>query len=218
MSARLPSAWGAASGRRVCRWLLAAGWSVRVTGAEHVPATGPVILAPNHVGFIDGPLLFGAAPRPVHSLTKDEMFRGPVGWVLRGVGQVPVKRDAPDRTVLQTVLAVLDAGRVVAIYPEGTRGTGEFAELRPGLAWFALRSGSPVVPVVFIGSGARGRTLGALPGLRARIDVVFGPAVRLGQQGRQSRSVLDAASEQLRESLVEHHAATHRRFGEMPRD
>lgn len=213
MTARLPSAWGAAYGGRLCRWLLSAAWSIRVAGAEHIPATGPVILAPNHLGFIDGPLLFGVSPRPVHTLAKHEMFRGPVGWVLRTVGQIPVNREAPDRTVLQTVLAVLDAGRVVAIYPEGTRGAGDFSELRPGLAWFALRTGAPVVPVVFLGSGARGRTLGSLPGLRARLDVVFGPPVRVREEGGHSRSALDAASKRLRESLVAHHADTHRRFG-----
>lgn len=213
MSARLPSARGAAYGRRLGRWLFSAAWSIRVVGGEHVPATGPVILAPNHLGFIDGPLLFGVAPRPVHTLAKDEMFRGPVGWVLRAVGQIPVDRGAPDRTVLQTVLALLKDGRVVAIYPEGTRGAGDFSEFRPGLAWFALRSGAPVVPVVFLGSGARGRTLGSLPGLRARLDVVFGPPVRIRTPVRQSRSALEAASEQLRESLVAHHADTHRRYG-----
>jgi 1-acyl-sn-glycerol-3-phosphate acyltransferase len=172
-----------------------------------------VILAPNHLGFIDGPLLFGVSPRPVHTLAKHEMFRGPVGWVLRTVGQIPVDRDQPDRTVLQAVLGVLAAGRVVAVYPEGTRGAGDFSELRPGLAWFALRSGAPVLPVVFLGSGARGRTLGSMPRLRARLDVVFGAPVRVEGGERRSRAALDTVSDQLREALVAHHAQTHRQFG-----
>jgi 1-acyl-sn-glycerol-3-phosphate acyltransferase len=213
VTARLPTALGAAGGRWLSRALVRSGWRVRVTGAEHVPVDGPVILAPNHLGFIDGPLLFGVAPRPVHTLAKHEMFRGPVGWVLRAVGQIPVDRDHPDRDVLQAVLGVLAAGRVVAVYPEGTRGMGDFSELRPGLAWFALRSGAPVVPVVFLGSGARGRTLGSLPRLRARLDVVFGAPVRIESDGRRSRAVLNAASDRLREALVAHHTDTHRRFG-----
>jgi 1-acyl-sn-glycerol-3-phosphate acyltransferase len=193
--------------------LVKAAWSIRVHGAEQVPAGGPVILAPNHLGFIDGPLLFGVSPRPVHTLAKHEMFRGPVGWVLRAVGQIPVDREQPDRTVLQAVLGVLAAGRVVAVYPEGTRGAGDFSELRPGLAWFALRSGAPVVPVVFLGSGARGRTLGSMPRLRARLDVVFGSPVRVEGGERRSRATLDTVSDQLREALVAHHAQTHRQFG-----
>jgi 1-acyl-sn-glycerol-3-phosphate acyltransferase len=212
----LPSAWGAATGGRLCRALVRAAWQVRVHGAEHVPAAGPVILAPNHLGFIDGPLLFGIAPRPVHTLAKHEMFRGPVGWVLRAVGQIPVDREQPDRDVLQAVLGVLAAGRVVAVYPEGTRGAGDFSELRPGLAWFALRSAAPVVPVVFIGSGERGRTLGSLPRLRARLDIVFGAPVRVESGGRRSRSELTAAGDRLRAALVAHHTDTHQRFGGVP--
>lgn len=214
MSQRLPSARGAVNGRRLSRWLVHAGWSVRAHGVERVPADGPVILAPNHLGFIDGPLLFGMSPRPVHTLAKHEMFRGPVGWVLRAVGQIPVDRDQPDRSVLQAVLGVLAAGRVVAIYPEGTRGAGDFSELRPGLAWFALRSGAPVIPVVFLGSGVRGRTLGSLPRPRSRLDVVFGPPVRVESGRRRSRTAMEAAGEQLRDALVAHHADTHRKFGE----
>ena len=213
MSNPLPTARGAVAGARLCRALVRAAWSIHVHGAEHVPARGPVILAPNHLGFIDGPLLFGVAPRPVHTLAKHEMFRGPVGWVLRAVGQIPVDREHPDRTVLQAVLGVLAAGRVVAVYPEGTRGAGDFSELRPGLAWFALRSGAPVVPVVFLGSGARGRTLGSMPRPRARLNVVFGAPVRVEAGERRSRAVLDTVSDQLREALVAHHAQTHRQFG-----
>lgn len=213
MSSVLPSARGAASGGRLCRALVQAAWQVKVHGAGHVPATGPVILAPNHLGFIDGPLLFGMAPRPVHTLAKHEMFRGPVGWVLRRVGQIPVDREHPDRDVLQAVLGVLASGRVVAVYPEGTRGAGDFSELRLGLAWFALRSRAPVVPVVFLGSGARGRTLGSLPRLRARLDIVFGAPVWVESDGRRSRSALTAAGDHLRAALVAHHADTHRRFG-----
>ena len=213
MSNRLPTAKGAAAGARLCRVLVKAAWSIHVHGAKQVPAGGPVILAPNHLGFVDGPLLFGVSPRPVHTLAKHEMFRGPVGWVLRAVGQIPVDREQPDRTVLQAVLGVLAAGRVVAVYPEGTRGAGDFSELRPGLAWFALRSGAPVVPVVFLGSGARGRTLGSMPRLRARLDVVFGSPVRVEGGERRSRATLDTVSDQLREALVAHHAQTHRQFG-----
>lgn len=213
MTTRLPSARGAVAGAGLARFLVHTGWSVRVHGIEYVPARGPVILAPNHLGFIDGPLLFGVSPRPVHTLAKHEMFKGPFGWVLRGVGQIPVDRDQPDRTVLQAVLGLLADGRVVAVYPEGTRGGGDFSELRPGLAWFALRSGAPVVPVVFLGSGSRGRTLGALPRLRGRLDVVYGAPIQLTSPGGRSRAALETASVALREALVAHHAAAHSRYG-----
>ncbi|HEX6196942.1 MAG TPA: lysophospholipid acyltransferase family protein [Jiangellaceae bacterium] len=214
MSERLPSARGARYGAKLSRILAWAVWRVSVHGAENVPESGPVILAPNHLGFVDGPLLYGQCPRPVHTLTKREMFAGPVGWVLSWAGQIPIDRDQPGREALRTVTNVLADGRVVAIFPEGTRGAGDFAELRTGLAWFALRSGAPVVPVVFLGSGSRGTTLGSLPRFRSRIRVVFGEPVRVGAgDGRTSRAALEAASKDLRDALVKHHRQVHEKFG-----
>lgn len=214
MSKGLPSARGAVYGSRLAWFLVHVGWRISVHGAEVVPRTGPVILAPNHLGFVDGPFLFGVCPRPVHTLTKHEMFAGPFGRVLRWVGQIPIDRDQPGRAALQAVNGVLADGRVVAIYPEGTRGAGDFSELRPGLAWFALRSGAPVVPVVFLGSGSRGTTLGSLPRFRTRLQVVFGEPVTVGSgDGRTSRAALEAASEELRDALVAHHQQVHEKFG-----
>lgn len=213
MTVRLPSARGAAAAGWLANVLARTAWSVRVHGAEHVPATGPVILAPNHTSFIEGPLLFGVAPRPVHTLAKQEVFRGPVGWVLNRAGQIPVDRVRPSRSVLDTVLGVLADGRVLAVYPEGTRGAGDFSDLRLGLAWFALRSGAPVVPVVFMGAGARGRTLGSLPRPRARLDVAFGAPITLSSAGGRNRAALVAASEELRKALVAHRTATHEMLG-----
>ncbi|NEE04001.1 lysophospholipid acyltransferase family protein [Phytoactinopolyspora halotolerans] len=182
-------------------------WSVRLHGKHNVPAAGPVILAPHHTGFMDAPLLMATCPRPVHTLAKRELFRGPVGWVLRGVGQIPLDRDDPGRNLLEAGMGVLDDDRVLVVFPEGTRGAGDFAQIRPGLAWFAVRSGAPVVPVVFHGTGTRGRTLAGMPRLRSRLDVVFGEPVTLPVGGPRTRSALAAATEQLREELVAHRKA-----------
>lgn len=203
----LPTRRGAAAGRGMAFALLRTLWSVRVEGAANVPDKGPVILAPNHTGFIDAPLLMASSPRPVHTLAKRELFRGPLGLLLRAVGQIPLDRDEPGRSLIKAGVGVLDDGRVLVVFPEGTRGAGDFSELRTGLAWFALRSGAPVVPVVFSGTGSRGRTLGSMPGLRSRLHVVFGPPVHLPAGAGRTRVALDAATEQLREALVAHRKA-----------
>lgn len=202
-----PTRAGARAGYWIARALIRSLWSVRVRGAEHVPADGAVILAPNHAGFVDGPLLMSAAPRPLHALVKKELFRGPISWILRGVGQISVDRDDPSRAALASARAVLDDGRVLVVFPEGTRGEGDFSELRTGLAWFALRSSAPVVPVVITGTGSRGTTLGGLPGLRSRLEVVFGAPVTIPQGGARTRSALDATTARLREALVAHRSA-----------
>ena len=215
MNRSAPTARGAAAGWRTAHVVMPAGWSVRVHDADLVPKTGPVILAPNHSGFIDAPLLMGASPRPIHCLTKKEMFWGPMGWFLAAIGQIPIDRSGPDRKALMRSAAVLDEGRVLVVYPEGRRGAGDFADVRPGLAWFALRSGAPVVPVVSLGTGARGTTWTAIPAVRAQLDVVFGAPVEVPAGGR-SRAALSSASEKLWDALTAHHASVRRRFGTSP--
>src|SRR5690606_17606905 len=88
----VPGTWGPRWSRRVGWFLAHVVWRTRVIGAENVPADGPVLLAANHLGVIDGPLVHGAAPRGTHILVKHEMFRGPLGLVLRAAGQIPVDR------------------------------------------------------------------------------------------------------------------------------
>ncbi len=200
-----PTARGAAVGRRIGIGLARAGWRVRVLGAWRVPAEGPVILAANHANLVDGPLLMGMSPRPTHFLVKEEMFSGPVGVVLRGVGQIPVRRSSADRTAIGTALEVLKDGGVLGVFPEGTRGDADFSQVQGGLAYLALRSGAPVVPVAVFGTGDRGRTVGALPPLRGRIDVVFGDPYDLGQGSRlRTRKAMAEASERLRTRLAGH--------------
>ncbi|MEU4970309.1 MULTISPECIES: lysophospholipid acyltransferase family protein [Streptomyces] len=201
-----PSERGAAVGRRIGIGLMNSLWRPRVLGAWRVPATGPVILAGNHAHNVDGPMLMGTAPRPVHFLIKKEAFIGPLDPFLRGIGQLKVDRSAADRGAVTDALAVLQAGGVLGIFPEGTRGQGDFAALRGGLAYFALRSGAPVVPVAVLGSADRaGRLIRVLPPLRSRIDVVFGDPFTVGDgSGRRTRTALDEATVRLQERLAGH--------------
>jgi 1-acyl-sn-glycerol-3-phosphate acyltransferase len=189
-------------------------WRPRVLGAWRVPSTGPVILAGNHSHNVDGPMLIGTCPRPVHFLVKKEAFVGPLDPFLRGIGQLPVDRGSADRTAVTAALGVLERGGVLGIFPEGTRGEGDFAELRSGLAYFAVRSGAQVVPVAVLGSARPGRMISALPPLRSRIDVVFGDPFEAGDgSGRRTRTALDAATVRIQERLTTHLADARRVTG-----
>ncbi|MER8234538.1 lysophospholipid acyltransferase family protein [Streptomyces sp. NPDC101490] len=181
-------------------------WKPRVLGAWRVPASGPVILAVNHAHNIDGPMLMGTSPRPVHFLIKKEAFVGPLGGFLEGIGQVKVDREGTDRTAIAGALGVLEQGGVLGIFPEGTRGEGDFASLRAGLAYFAVRGGAPIVPVAVLGStDRRGRLVKALPPLRGRVDVVFGDAFEAGDgSGRRTRKALDEATVRIQGKLTAH--------------
>ncbi|GAA3490305.1 lysophospholipid acyltransferase family protein [Streptomyces cremeus] len=206
---------GAAVGRGIGIGLMYGLWKPRVLGAWRVPASGPVILAVNHAHNIDGPMLMGTAPRPVHFLIKKEAFVGPLDPFLRGIGQLKVDRSGADRTAVTDALGVLRDGGVLGIFPEGSRGEGDFAALRAGLAYFAVRSGAPIVPVAVLGGAERqGRLIRALPPLRSRVDVVFGDAFEAGDgSGRRTRKALDEATVRIQERLTAHLAGARRLTG-----
>jgi 1-acyl-sn-glycerol-3-phosphate acyltransferase len=201
-----PTLRGAAVGRGIGIGLMYGLFRPRVLGAWRVPTTGPVILAVNHAHNLDGPMLMGTAPRPVHFLIKKEAFVGPLDPFLRGIGQLKVDRTTVDRNAITQALGVLDDGGVLGIFPEGTRGEGDFASLRAGLAYFAVRGGAPIVPVAVLGSTERrGRLISALPPLRSRVDVVFGDAFQAGDgSGRRTRKALDEATLRIQGELTAH--------------
>jgi 1-acyl-sn-glycerol-3-phosphate acyltransferase len=149
---------------------------------DRVPRTGPVIFAPNHSGWLDGPLLVITSPRPVHALTKQEEFAGPLGLVLRGAGQIRLDRLNVDPAAVKACLKVLDGGGAVGVFPEGTRGSGELESVRRGAAYLALVSGAPVVPVTFFGTREPGGASSSVPGRGARFDAVYGDPVYLDKQ------------------------------------
>ncbi|MCP3757486.1 1-acyl-sn-glycerol-3-phosphate acyltransferase [Streptomyces sp. TBY4] len=190
-------------------------WKPRVLGAWKVPATGPVILAVNHSHIIDGPMLMGTAPRPLHFLIKKEAYVGPLGPFLEGIGQVKVDRSGTDRTAVSRALGVLENGGALGIFPEGTRGEGDFASLRAGLAYFAVRAGAPIVPVaVFASTERRSRLVKALPPLKSRVDIVFGDAFDAGDgSGRRTRTALDQATVRIQDRLTAHLADAKRLTG-----
>ncbi|WP_369043884.1 lysophospholipid acyltransferase family protein [Streptomyces sp. Midd1] len=201
-----PSARGAEVGRRIGVGLMYGLWKPRVLGAWKLPATGPAILAVNHSHNIDGPMVMGVSPRPTHFLIKKEAFIGPLDPFLLGIGQLKVDRHTTDRTAITDALGVLTSGGVLGIFPEGTRGDGDFASLRAGLAYFAVRSGAPIVPVAVLGSSGRNsRLIRGLPPLRSRVNVVFGDPFEAGDgSGRRTRSALDEATGRIQKQLSAH--------------
>lgn len=179
--------------------------SLRVEGAGHVPVDGPVILAGNHSGILDGPLVFFVSPRPARLLTKSEVFVGPWARACGWLGLIPVHRGQADRAALQAGLAHLTSGGALGVFPEGTRGSGALEQVADGVAYLALRSGAPVVPIAVTGTLAALPKGKRVPAFRAPVRVVFGPPVTVEPTGdpRARRTVRDAA-EQLRLALAAH--------------
>ncbi|MEO3937688.1 lysophospholipid acyltransferase family protein [Dermatophilaceae bacterium Soc4.6] len=193
------------AGHLVLKPLTHALWRPRITGTEHVPPTGGVILASNHFSFIDSFTIPLAAPRQVHFLAKDDYWggSGPVAAARRGfmtsMGAIPVNRRSSRaaQESLDAALEVLRAGGAFGIYPEGTRSRdGRLYRGRTGVAFLALTAGVPIVPVALSGTADVQPIGSRLPRL-ARLGVAFGPAIHVTEryqgvpQGKARRQVTD---------------------------
>lgn len=168
---------GKALSRVVCR--VFGRWAV--IGRHNIPRRGGVLICANHVSYIDPPALGAAATRQVHFMAKIELFQTPVlGPLIARVGSFPVKQRTADRAALRKALELLEAGRVVAVFPEGTRNPDP-SRLMPaelGVGMIALKSRVPVIPAALV------NTQKLLPPHAkffrfCRVKVVFGEPVPL---------------------------------------
>lgn len=177
----------------------------KVIGRKNVPKTGAVILASNHLAFVDSIVITLVSRRSVSFMAKSEYFTGKgfKGFISRnffsGVGAVPVERGAGQaaQDALDAGLGILNKGDAFSIYPEGTRSRdGRLYRGRTGVAWLALTAGVPVVPVALVGTdklqpeGSRGIRM-------ARVSVEFGMPMHLSSfgeaaSGRARREATDA--------------------------
>ncbi|MCU1513973.1 MAG: 1-acyl-sn-glycerol-3-phosphate acyltransferase [Microbacteriaceae bacterium] len=163
----------------------------RIIGRANVPAHGAVIMASNHLSFADSIVITLVAPRSVSFLAKASYFTGAgfKGWLSKaffsGVGAIPVERGAgaAAQDALNSGLEVLAAGDAFSIYPEGTRSLdGRIYRGRTGVAWLALTSGAPVIPVALTGTqniqpvGSQGPRL-------AKVTVEFGAPIDVTRHG-----------------------------------
>jgi 1-acyl-sn-glycerol-3-phosphate acyltransferase len=121
---------------------------------EKVPASGPVILAPNHFSFMDHFFLGASLRRKVRFMAKSQLFKPPMEFVYTHGGVFPVRRGYRDEEAFITAETILERGGCVAMYAEGGRSrSGKLSDkVRPGIGRLALESGAPVVPTAVHGS------------------------------------------------------------------
>lgn len=180
-------------------------YDVHVHGADNIPASGPVLLASNHMGYLDGPLLFATSKRGVHCMVKESMFSGPMGFGLVRMGQIKIDRFNTDPLAVKQALRLLQHDGVVAIYPEGARGRGDVAATKGGAAYLALVTGAPIVPVACLGTRKDGASPEAHPPKGSRLDLVIGQPMTVDAVPwpRTKRQVA-AAQDTIQEALSGH--------------
>jgi 1-acyl-sn-glycerol-3-phosphate acyltransferase len=168
-----------------------------------------VLLAGNHRGLLDGPLVAAFVPRQASFLAKSELFTAKTARLLGWLGQIPVDRGRADREALRRATGVLNDEGVLGMFPEGTRGAGELESVQPGIAYVALRTpGLTIVPVACLGTEHAMPKGARLPRWRATVDVVFGEPFTVSVPANpRARSALAHVAEEIRVALKQHVAA-----------
>lgn len=171
-------------GKWLCGTYFKSSFRPEIIGAENMPETGGVLLCTNHIHNYDPPLVGVASPREVHFMAKAELFSVPLlKHILPKINAFPVKRGMSDKTALKTGMNLLKNGKVVGLFPEGTRSkTGEIGEGLAGAGFFALKSDAHIVPCAIVGEYKRGK----------RLKIAFGKPIDFKHLREQKASAKEA--------------------------
>ena len=178
---------------------------IALQGREHVPTSGPYILASNHINWKDPPVISLGLAIPIRWMAKAEVFRWfIVGFLLRGIGSIPVRRGESDRRAMVLGLRVLAKGLPLGVFPEGHRSEdGRLLRGRPGIGLLAERTNALIVPCGVSGTAT---SLLHLAGRRA-VRISFGPPFRVSDLAPEERTdhqaVADAVMRRIAAQLPE---------------
>lgn len=175
-------------------------WRIRVVGAERMPR-GAVIVAANHESLLD-PIVLGAAfRRPIRFLTKDDLFVGPLAWLLRSLGGIPVARGRGDREAVEAGARALRRGHAVGVFPQGTVLGGEERAWLRGAARLGLTTGAPILPVCLVHTERALRPVHRTIGL-PRVHVLVGEPIEV-TPGPTTVAAARALTEAVRDAVEE---------------
>ena len=168
----------------------------KVVGKENIPKNGAVIICGNHRTFLDPPLIEVTCGRYTRFLAKEELtknkFLAFLGWVFESI---LVKRDSKDVAALKESLKVLKNGDCLALFPEGTRnGIAKGEKVKDGAAFFAVRSGAPVIPC-----GIKGGEKG-----NKKVTITYGKPLDFSEyKGSKDKEVLDKITDEIMSDILE---------------
>lgn len=194
-----PLVWGLL--KAMCRIITSCVFDLKAYGARHVPRQGGAMLIANHQSFLDPIILGVQLRRPLSYIAKTELFQSSfLGWLMRSLNTFPVRRGETDVGAVREALRRLREGRILVMFPEGTRSSSrQMGPIQSGIAMLVRRAGVPVIPAVIDGSfeaWPRGEKPRAHP-----IRVRYGPP--LAVEGLKGAQIVDLIDRTLRKMLDE---------------
>lgn len=162
-----------------------------IIGYDRLPKTGPVIVLPNHISYLDPPIVGAAIKRECAFMARHDLWHNKLlAWFLPRLGAFPVHRGESDRAAIRSSLAALEQGLCLMLFPEGTRSrTGNLQPAEPGVTLIIQKSGAPVVPVALIGSNEM-----MVPGSsrirRAKLRIIFGKPITFDRSSGRDEILL----------------------------
>jgi 1-acyl-sn-glycerol-3-phosphate acyltransferase len=175
---------------RLCR----AYFGLELRGVEHIPATGPLLITPNHQTYADPPLVTIPVRRRVYYMAWSRLFEIPgLSWLIRRLRAFPVQIEGSDARATREAVRLLRAGHVLMIFPEGERSRdGELRRFKPGAFRLAVTLDVPVLPVTIAGGHASWPPGRLLP-RRGRITITYHPPLRPERSLPTRAAALDLA-------------------------
>lgn len=171
------------------KWLYKLFYDFHIEGEENIPQDKPVVLASNHRSYADPVILTMPMKLPVSYMAKEELFKNKLfGWFIRKLGAFPVTRGAGDMSVIDDSINILNSGRNLVIFPEGTRSKdGKVGKGKTGVAMIAAKSGADVVPCGIIFEGEKLH-------FRSKLTLKFGKPIKaeeIAVEGTSARELKD---------------------------
>lgn len=161
--------------RSIAAWYFTTFYDYTQSGLHHVPKSGAVIFAANHVSFYDPPAIGACIHRPINYFARDTLFKGLFGKGLHEIGTIPVARENADVKSLKAIFRALKAKGIVAIYPEGTRSfDGALMEPKPGAGMIACKSKAMVIPTRLFGTHEVFGRADKSPRIGGHIHIAYG--------------------------------------------
>ncbi|GFR36868.1 1-acyl-sn-glycerol-3-phosphate acyltransferase [Insulibacter thermoxylanivorax] len=178
---------------RFIYWIL---FRIEVIGAEHIPKSGGVMICSNHKSYWDPTTLGVGIERPIRFMAKSELFKVPVlNWIIRALGAFPVKRGRVSKDAVRQSIRTMQSGKLIGIFPEGTRNKDELGLAKRGAAMMAIRADAVVIPAAIIGDYRWFR----------KMKVVYGEPIRASEYGIEREAELtEEIMSRIRQLITEH--------------